>query len=101
MRGGWYGERVEINAVSSGQLVAWLKAKLKAAGVSKIVPDDDVLTEAYREAILRRALLEKAKELAEKTNINDATLPVGAADTIRSILTEDPTKSWDAVVWEL
>jgi DNA topoisomerase 6 subunit A-like protein len=101
MQGGWYGERVEINAVDSRRLVTWLEAKLKAAGVSKIVPDDDVLTDAYREALLRRALLEKAKELAEKTDINDATLPVGASDTISLILAEDPTKSWDAVVWGL
>jgi hypothetical protein len=101
MRGGWYGERVEINAIDSGRLVTWLEGKLQDAGVSKIIPDQDVLTAAFREAVLRKALLEHARKLVNQTNINDATLPENAADDIRKVLELDPAKSWDAVVWEL
>src|SRR5262249_1127787 len=42
-------ERVELNAMSSDALIAMIERKLKAYGLKKVIPDDDVLAEAYRE----------------------------------------------------
>lgn len=57
---GWDGQRVELNAMGSRQLVDWLEGKLTAAGVKKVVPDDEALTAAYRRArklaVVRRAI---------------------------------------------
>src|SRR5262249_13189924 len=43
---GWSGERVELNAMPSEQLVSWLEDKLRGAGVQKMVPDVDALEAA-------------------------------------------------------
>jgi len=48
----WGGQRVELNAMNSAQLVAWLEGKLQAAGVVKVVPAEAVLAATYRKAKL-------------------------------------------------
>jgi len=42
--------RVELNALTSDELVAWIKGKLDHHGIKKIIPDDTVLADAYRRA---------------------------------------------------
>ena len=42
------GRRVELNAFASDQLVAWIEQKLRATGVKKIIPGDEVLHSACR-----------------------------------------------------
>jgi hypothetical protein len=41
-------ERVELNAMTSGALIAMIERKLKAYGLEKVVPDDDLLAETYQ-----------------------------------------------------
>ena len=41
-------ERVELNAMTSDALIAMIERKLKAYGLEKVIPDDDVLGEAYQ-----------------------------------------------------
>src|SRR5262249_47065112 len=48
--GQWVGQRVELNALASDELVTWLEEKLQAHGVGKVVPDAPMLTDAYRRA---------------------------------------------------
>ena len=38
--------RVELNAIPSDVLVKWIEAKLKKHGVKKVVPGDDLLSQA-------------------------------------------------------
>jgi hypothetical protein len=40
--------RVELNALPSDELVAFIERKLTEHGVAKVVPDDDMLAETYR-----------------------------------------------------
>jgi hypothetical protein len=42
-------ERVELNAMTSNALIAMIQRKLKAYGLKKVIPDDDLLAEAFRE----------------------------------------------------
>jgi hypothetical protein len=42
------GQRVELNALSSDQLVAMIERKLIAHGVGKVIPDRATLAQAYR-----------------------------------------------------
>jgi hypothetical protein len=46
----WSGERVELNAMTSDQFIAWLEQKLAAHQVHKVVPDEATLAAAYRRA---------------------------------------------------
>ena len=56
------GQRVELNALASDHFVTWLEAKLAAAGVVKMIPDDATLKAAYQRVIYARALNAKLKE---------------------------------------
>jgi len=46
--GKWHGERVELNAMPSGQLVELIESKLEQHGVKKVVPDAETLEDAYK-----------------------------------------------------
>jgi hypothetical protein len=50
----WIGERVELNAMTSDQLIAWLERKLAEIGVQKVIPDRDALANAYRRAVRQK-----------------------------------------------
>jgi hypothetical protein len=55
------GQRIELNAMTSGELVAFVERKLIEHGVKKVVPDKDKLAEAYR-AFERGARIEEIVE---------------------------------------
>ena len=61
----WTGARIELNAMDSGQFIRWLEARLKETGVTKVVPDPDVLIRAYRRAYRRAVIQEKIDRLLE------------------------------------
>ena len=52
--GGYHGQRVELNAFTSRQLVDWIEAKLQQHGITKVIPDAETLEVAYRRAIAAR-----------------------------------------------
>lgn len=97
---GYHGQRVELNAFPSRDLVDWIEGKLEANGIKKVIPDDDVLADAYRRAIVRREIHkatrkveQKAKLAAEKTEI-----PGDLVEQIESAFAEDGSISWDAAL---
>ena len=65
-RNKWFGRRVEINAMTSGQLIEWLKKKLKEHGVKKVIPEKETLLSAYRRAIYLQKLQAAIEESKEK-----------------------------------
>lgn len=102
-RSGYAGQRVELNAFTSDQLVAWLEGKLAKHGVTKVIPDAETLKAAYRRALWAatlqarvEAMMEKAKEKAEA-----APIPRALARTVRKRLAADRAIPWDRVVAEL
>lgn len=44
------GRRVELNAFTSDHFVEWLDSKFAEHGVKKVVPDEEILEQAYRRA---------------------------------------------------
>src|SRR5262249_17515567 len=75
-RSGWnqyVGQRVELNAFSSGDLMAWIEAGLRRHGIGKVVPDAPTLEAAFRRAtaaaLAKRRLkdvLRQAQEEAQR-----------------------------------
>jgi uncharacterized membrane protein YheB (UPF0754 family) len=59
--------RVELNALTSRQLVDMIEEKLTAHDVKKVIPDDDVLAETYR----KMAISKKLEDIIEKTILED------------------------------
>jgi hypothetical protein len=98
--GHWHGERVEINAMTSVELVTWLEDKLKALGTTRIIPPDETLEGAYKRAYrlaVLQAAIDKADEKFDDTTI---TLPEGLVKTIEGRMNGDG-KSWDSIIFDV
>jgi len=95
----WVGERIELNAMDSQQFLDWLEAKLQAAGVAKVVPDDDALAVAYRH-LQRIAMLEQALEAARALPVAETPVPADLAAQIRGRIT-DTAAAWDDALWDI
>jgi Topoisomerase 6 subunit A/Spo11, Toprim domain len=96
--GKWFGERVEINQMTSRQLVDWLESKLIDLGASKVIPDDDVLTQAWREALLHKKALDAFNKIIEEGGVEIELLPGGLRDEIWNAI-DGKAESWDQVLW--
>jgi hypothetical protein len=91
--------RVELNAMTSRQLVAFIERKLEQHGIGKVVPNPDELAAAYRlfmngreaEAIIRREL--------NKLNGGAAVqVPCDLNTRVTDYLKRHPTERWDQAV---
>jgi hypothetical protein len=94
----WWGERVELNAMTSEQLIRWLEAKLEEHGVAKIVPDSEAMEQAYQRAALMARLQQEAERLAQEP---PAPFPDDLSRKVKQILEERPELSRDQVVREI
>jgi hypothetical protein len=91
--------RVELNAFASDQLIEWIERKLEQHGVSKVVPDNDTLADAYRRMRRQALVQERIDEmLTELDGGEKESLPEGLSDRVRSRLREDAALSWDAAL---
>ena len=94
------GQRVELNAFTSSDFIAWIESKLKAHGIKKVLPDAETLETAYRRALqielIRQqlpAIISKAGEEAQ-----GATIPKALDKTVRKGFKADSAQSWDDVI---
>jgi hypothetical protein len=89
--------RVELNAMTSPQFVAFVERKLIEHGVAKIVPDEKSLAEVYA-GIERGRRLEEAVEELDDINTKDIEPPVDLEKRIKEILKRIPHIRWDAAI---
>ncbi|MBI1789589.1 MAG: hypothetical protein HYR60_18810 [Acidobacteria bacterium] len=99
-RGSRHGKRVELNAFTSDQFVAWLDSKLVEHGVEKVIPDDGILEQAYRRAAAIRRYQKIIDEAGEEiaTYAKGLTVPKTLRATVAKRLAKDPTLAWDEVL---
>jgi hypothetical protein len=90
--------RVELNAMTSPQFVAFLERKLREHHVAKIVPDVATLNEAYVAFERGRRLEEAVEEVLEDIEDEDITPPKNLEKRVRSLLKRKPAIRWDAAV---
>ena len=93
------GRRVELNAMTSDQFVIFIEEKLEEHGVAKVIPDEELLAEAYR--LFRRGQrIEKIIEeaLAEDAAESDDEAPGDLADRVRDYLAQNPKQRWDDAI---
>jgi hypothetical protein len=99
--GGWIGRRVELNAMTSDQFIAWLEEKLADAGVQKVVPDQAALEYAYRRAVHHKRVQEVLNEAVRDIDEDECIpMPDDLEARIREQL-KGSTKAWDEVLWNL
>jgi hypothetical protein len=91
--------RVELNALTTEQLVELVTAALAEYGVGKVIPGEGDLAAAWRAAKARAEIAEavkKANKQAERWQKEPA--PDDLADRVRDLLQRQPTMSWDAAL---
>jgi hypothetical protein len=86
--------RVELNAMTTPQFIAFVERKLRENGIAKIVPDQDSLAEVYAELERGRRLKEAAEELDE-IDMDDCKVPKDLQRRVRKFLKDHPEKRWD------
>lgn len=98
----WEGQRVELNAMMSEQLVNWIDEKLSSYLDEKYIPSEEVLKEAYKRAILNQKVRDFAEKLYKKTNKGDSiTIPDDLEKQVKDSLQLEDERSWDDIVWEI
>ena len=100
---GYSGQRVELNAFTSGDLVAWLESKLDEHGVEKVVPDAATLQAAYRRATQIAFVREQLPSIVEAAvkEAESVKVPKTLKRMIQKRLKEDPALPWDQAVADL
>jgi hypothetical protein len=59
--------RVELNAFTSAELIAWLDRKMEEHGAGKLIPPDDILTDGFGERMRTRAEQAVEAEIERRT----------------------------------
>jgi Topoisomerase 6 subunit A/Spo11, Toprim domain len=96
-------DRVELNAFTSDELVAWIEGKLEEHGVRKVIPDQEMLTDAYLRQRQSAYLKEHFGELLERSRRHIAGLDVSPdlQGHVARLLQEKPALSWNDAVAEI
>jgi hypothetical protein len=94
------GQRVELNAMTSRQLVDFVERKLAENGVEKLIPNASTVEEQARRLIEQRAtrlLLKRyAKSISSKAA--DTKLPTNLRGRVAKLLAKRPELSWDTAL---
>src|SRR5262249_26473248 len=86
------GQRADVNAFTSGDVVKWIEAKLQEHGIGKVVPDANTLRQAFRRAAEAACLrqLVKKKQKAIRKRVERMDLPDDLEEQVRKVLVERP-----------
>lgn len=82
------GERVELNAMSSDQLVAFVEDKLTEHGISKVVPAKEKLEETFRLFTRSDAIKDAVEKAIKEMPVKTITAPDDLEEQVRDYLEE-------------
>jgi hypothetical protein len=88
-------DRVELNAMTSDALIAMIERKLKAYGLSKVVPANAMLADAYRAFHRSQQLREEFEELESEFKASKIKVPKNLKTRVQTILKKHPDLRWD------
>jgi DNA topoisomerase VI subunit B len=97
--GKWWGERVELNAMTAAQFLEFLERKLRRVGVCKVVPEGQALQHAYRRA-WRLQLIQEAVDAAQASPAEQLRIPAKLDSSIRGQLQDSPLP-WDQALQKI
>ena len=92
--------RVELNAMTSPQLVAFIERKLRAVGVAKVIPDQETLEQAYRRIRVHDLMDKRIEDLQDRNRSGGRcrALARRSRAQIDALLVEHPEMAWDAAL---
>lgn len=93
-------QKVELNAMTSRQIVDLVERKLQAAGIGKVIPDNETLKDAYEMFVKSDKLRDAFEEAAEEfdSEDNEIKAPKGLASKVKKLLEEKPDITWHRAV---
>jgi Topoisomerase 6 subunit A/Spo11, Toprim domain len=91
-------DRVELNAMTSDALIAMIKRKLKQHGLKKVIPDDDLLGEAYLAFHRSNELRKQFEELEKEFEESEIKVPKNLKNRVGAILKKHPDLRWDDAI---
>ena len=94
-------QRVELNAMTSRQLIDFVENKLKQYGIAKVVPNDETLAKTYEIFAASDRLSEAFEELKEKLedeNKKPIKVPKNFEAEIERLFRKYPDISWHRAV---
>ena len=97
----WNGQRVELNMMTSEQLIEFIEKKLEEYGVEKVIPEEFVLKDAYKRAIYFQKMDNKCDEIKRKMMKENIKIPDDLEKEVKEYLGENKTESWDNAIWEI
>jgi hypothetical protein len=93
--------RVELNAMTSPKFIAFVRRKLRANGIAKIVPNQDLLAEVCAGLERGRRLQAAIKKLDGKIKMKNFQAPKDLHRRVRKHLKEHPHKRWDVALADI
>ena len=89
--------RVELNAMTSRQLVDFIEAQFTKYGVKKVIPDIKTLTREWHRLIERRLLDEQVEKWRKRIAAAAYKVdpPANLTEQLQCVLHGYPTLSWD------
>ena len=93
-------ERVELNAMTSPELIAFIEEKLELHGVEKLMPDEGTLQEHARRLIEQQLAAAAVRKLKVKLQREAATRapPADLSARIEALFEERPELAWDTAL---
>jgi hypothetical protein len=94
------GERVELNAMTSPQLIRLVEDALIEHGIQKVIPGAATLAEVYRKQIEYRRASKAIEEAIRKARdeMGEIPIPDDLTERITAFLEDNPTEPWEAAV---
>jgi hypothetical protein len=88
--------RVELNALSTAQLISLIETSFAEHGVAKVIPEAEDLQAAWRSAMAHGEIA-KAVDAANETakRWRDEPAPDDLEDQVRALLEDEPEIAWD------
>ena len=93
--------RVELNAMTSPQFVAFLERKMTDAGIAKIIPNEGLLAEVYAGLERGRRLQKELDDFKEELDDEEFTAPKNLRRRVAALLKKTPALRWDAALAEI
>jgi hypothetical protein len=90
--------RVELNALPSDQLVAFIERKLIQYGIQKVVPNDKLLRDTYQLYARSKRIEEIVAEAIGEIDNEDIAVPDDLSARVTVLLKKDPKLRWDEAV---
>lgn len=94
----WTGRRAELNGLAGQTFVRYVRDKLTEAGASKVVPQEDVLGEAYVRAANIAAINAAIERLLSSWKKIDVAVPADLGGEVERYLRDNPKEAWDNAI---